>query len=82
MAQAVVGAEGPLRLLTVALLAEGHALIEDVPGVGKTLLASAFARALALDFRRVQGTPDLLPSDVTGTSVLGPSASWRRAGCA
>jgi MoxR-like ATPase len=71
----VVGAEDPLRLLVVALLAEGHALIEDVPGVGKTLLASAFARALALDFRRIQGTPDLLPSDVTGTSVLAPAAS-------
>ena len=80
VAQAVVGAEGPLRLLTVALLAEGHALIEDVPGVGKTLLASAFARALALDFRRVQGTPDLLPSDVTGTSVLGPAASLAEGG--
>ena len=70
VARAVVGGEGPLRLLTVALLAEGHALIEDVPGVGKTLLARAFARALGLDFGRVQGTPDLLPSDVTGSSVL------------
>jgi MoxR-like ATPase len=70
VARAVVGAEGPLRLLTVALLAEGHALIEDVPGVGKTLLARAFARALGLEFGRVQGTPDLLPSDVTGSSVL------------
>jgi MoxR-like ATPase len=68
--RAVVGAEQPLRLLTVALLAEGHALIEDVPGVGKTLLARSFARALGLDFGRVQGTPDLLPSDVTGSSVL------------
>jgi MoxR-like ATPase len=70
VARAVVGGEQPLRLLTVALLAEGHALIEDVPGVGKTLLARAFARALGLDFGRVQGTPDLLPSDVTGSSVL------------
>ena len=70
VARAVVGAEGPLRLLTVVLLAEGHALIEDVPGVGKTLVARAFARALGLDFGRVQGTPDLLPSDVTGSSVL------------
>ena len=70
VAHAVVGGEGPLRLLAVALLAEGHALIEDVPGVGKTLLARAFARALDLDFSRVQGTPDLLPSDVTGSSVL------------
>jgi MoxR-like ATPase len=67
---AVVGGEGALRLLAVALLADGHALIEDVPGVGKTLLARAFARALGLGFARVQGTPDLLPGDVTGTSIL------------
>jgi MoxR-like ATPase len=67
---AVVGADRPLRLLAVALLADGHALVEDVPGVGKTLLARAFAAALGLDFGRVQGTPDLLPSDVTGSSVL------------
>jgi MoxR-like ATPase len=66
---AVVGAEPALRLLAVTLLAEGHALIEDVPGVGKTLLARAFACALGLDFARVQGTPDLLPGDVTGSSV-------------
>ena len=75
VAQAVVGGDEPLRLLAVALLAEGHALIEDVPGVGKTLLARAFARALDLEFGRVQGTPDLLPSDVTGASILAPSAS-------
>jgi MoxR-like ATPase len=70
VAQAVVGARQPLRLMTVALLAEGHALLEDVPGVGKTLLARAFARALGLTFGRVQGTPDLLPGDVTGSSIL------------
>ena len=70
VSRAVVGADAPLRLMTIALLAEGHALLEDVPGVGKTLLARAFARALGLDFGRVQGTPDLLPSDVTGSSVL------------
>ena len=70
VARAVVGGEEPLKLLAVTLLAEGHALIEDVPGVGKTLLARAFARALGLGFGRVQGTPDLLPTDVTGSSVL------------
>ena len=70
IAVAVVGAEEPLRLLTIALLADGHALIEDVPGVGKTLLARAFARALGLEFGRIQGTPDLLPGDVTGASIL------------
>jgi MoxR-like ATPase len=70
VATAVVGADGPLRLLAVALLADGHALIEDVPGVGKTLLARAAARAIGLSFARVQGTPDLLPGDVTGSSIL------------
>jgi MoxR-like ATPase len=67
---AVVDLQRPLRLLAVALLADGHALIEDVPGTGKTTLARAFARALGLSFARVQGTPDLLPGDVTGSSVL------------
>jgi MoxR-like ATPase len=70
VARAVVGAQEPMRLMSIALLAEGHALLEDVPGVGKTLLARAFARALGLSFGRVQGTPDLLPTDVTGSSVL------------
>jgi MoxR-like ATPase len=56
--------------LTAALLAGGHVLVEDVPGVGKTLLAKSFAKSLGLSFARVQGTPDLLPSDVTGSSVL------------
>ncbi|HEX8939683.1 MAG TPA: MoxR family ATPase [Candidatus Limnocylindrales bacterium] len=70
VARAVVGADEPLRLLAVALLADGHALLEDVPGVGKTLLARAFARALDLEFARVQGTPDLLPTDITGSSLL------------
>ncbi|HUP83290.1 MAG TPA: AAA family ATPase, partial [Candidatus Limnocylindria bacterium] len=67
---AVVGAHEPLRLLTAALLAGGHVLVEDVPGVGKTLLAKSFAKSLGLSFARVQGTPDLLPSDVTGSSIL------------
>jgi MoxR-like ATPase len=67
---AVVGDGTSLRLLAVALLADGHALIEDVPGVGKTLLARSFSRALDLRFARVQGTPDLLPTDVTGANIL------------
>jgi len=70
VAAAVVGAERPLRQMATALLAEGHALVEDVPGVGKTLLARAFSKALGLSFARVQGTPDLLPTDVTGSSIL------------
>jgi MoxR-like ATPase len=66
---AVIGADAALRLLAVALLADGHARVEDVPGTGKTKLARAFARSLGLTFARVQGTPDLLPGDVTGSSV-------------
>ena len=68
--RAMVGAVEALRLLTAALLVNGHVLVEDVPGVGKTLLAKAFSRSLGLSFARVQGTPDLLPSDVTGSSIL------------
>ena len=67
---AVVVEDEPLRLLAVALVAHGHALLEDVPGVGKTLLTRAFSRALGLSFGRIQGTPDLLPSDVLGASLL------------
>ena len=68
--EAVVGADEAIRFMGVALLADGHVLIEDVPGIGKTLLARAFARALGLDSARIQGTPDLLPVDVTGSSLL------------
>jgi MoxR-like ATPase len=71
-----VGQARALRHIAIALLAQGHVLVEDVPGVGKTLLARAVARALDLDFGRVQGTPDLLPSDITGTSIL-ESGSFR-----
>jgi MoxR-like ATPase len=70
VSKAVIGGEPALRLLAVALLADGHTLLEDVPGTGKTTLARAFASALGLTFARVQGTPDLLPGDVTGSSVF------------
>lgn len=65
----VEGKPEVVRLALVALLAEGHVLVEDVPGVGKTLLAKAIARSIACSVRRVQFTPDLLPSDVTGVTV-------------
>ncbi len=66
----VVGKPEAIRLALTVLLAEGHALIEDVPGVGKTLLAKALARSIDCSVRRVQFTPDLLPSDITGVSAF------------
>ncbi len=65
----IVGKKRALALMTVALLAEGHVLLEDVPGLGKTVMAKALARSMGGVFRRIQFTPDLLPSDVTGFSI-------------
>ncbi len=65
----IVGKHNEVRLALVALMCRGHLLIEDVPGTGKTVLAKAFARSLGCSFRRIQFTPDLLPSDVTGLSI-------------
>ncbi|HEX3447336.1 MAG TPA: MoxR family ATPase [Isosphaeraceae bacterium] len=69
VALVVLGKPDVIRLAVVALLAEGHVLIEDVPGVGKTLLARAIAASIDCSFRRIQFTPDLLPSDVLGSSI-------------
>jgi MoxR-like ATPase len=69
VASVVVGNDEALEQLLVALLCRGHALIEDVPGVGKTLLARSLAAVLGCTFRRIQFTPDVLPSDITGSSV-------------
>jgi MoxR-like ATPase len=69
----LLGKPEPIRLAVVALLAEGHVLIEDAPGVGKTALAKALAKSLDCGFRRLQFTPDLLPSDIVGSSVYLPN---------
>jgi len=66
----IVGKHLEVRMALVALLCEGHILIEDVPGVGKTMLAKAISRSVGCTFRRIQFTPDLLPSDVTGLSIF------------
>ena len=66
----IVGKHHEVRLALVALLCRGHLLIEDVPGTGKTMLAKAIARSLGCSFRRIQFTPDLLPTDVTGLSIF------------
>src|SRR5262245_35845867 len=70
---AMVGQSAVIDQVIVALLASGHVLIEGVPGLGKTLLVRALAQALALPYARVQFTPDLMPSDITGHSILDPS---------
>jgi MoxR-like ATPase len=66
----IVGKEAVVELALVALLSNGHLLIEDIPGVGKTMLAKSLARSLGCTFRRIQCTPDLLPADITGSSVF------------
>jgi MoxR-like ATPase len=72
VAKVVVGQEGTLSGLVAALLVRGHVLLEGVPGVAKTLVVKTVAAALDLEFRRVQFTPDLMPSDVTGQTILDP----------
>ncbi|MFZ5872536.1 MAG: AAA family ATPase [Actinomycetota bacterium] len=73
--EVVVGHERPLRMALAAVLAGGHVLLEDVPGIGKTLTARSLAAALGLEFRRLQCTPDLLPADVTGSFVWDPGSA-------
>ena len=75
VSRAVIGKRDAVKLALVALLSDGHILIEDLPGLGKTLMARSFAAAMELDFKRIQFTPDLMPADVTGTSIYNQSTS-------
>jgi len=75
LGRAVIGAEAAARALTIALVARGHVLVQGVPGLGKTLLAKALARTLGGEFKRIQGTPDLMPSDIIGVHVFDESRS-------
>jgi MoxR-like ATPase len=68
--RAIVGKRNALELILLAILSDGHVLLEDYPGLAKTLIARSFSRASSLDFARVQFTPDLMPSDVTGSSIF------------
>ncbi|MBM3898144.1 MAG: AAA family ATPase [Thaumarchaeota archaeon] len=67
MSKVIVGKTDVVRLLTIALISDGHVLLEGVPGVAKTLIAKSFSKCLGLEFRRIQLTPDMLPADITGT---------------
>lgn len=78
LSTAVVGQEATLRLIVTALLAGGHVLLEDVPGVGKTLLAKSLAHSIAGVFRRVQFSPDLMPTDITGSNLYNPQGATFR----
>ncbi|TVQ42599.1 MAG: MoxR family ATPase [Gloeocapsa sp. DLM2.Bin57] len=73
LSKTIVGKDDAIRLVLVALLSGGHALLEDVPGVGKTLLAKSLAKSINGKFQRIQCTPDLLPTDITGTNIWNPS---------
>jgi MoxR-like ATPase len=69
LGKVIIGKDDPILLTIIALLCQGHILIEDVPGVGKTMLARSLAKSLGCNFKRIQFTPDMLPSDVTGVSI-------------
>jgi MoxR-like ATPase len=78
MGQVIIGQKDVIELLVVCLLAGGHALVEGVPGLGKTLLVKSLAQATDMQFRRVQFTPDLMPSDIVGTEILEEDQATRQ----
>ena len=73
--RAIVGKRGALELILIGFLADGHVLLEDFPGLAKTLMARSFAQVCDMEFARIQFTPDLMPSDVTGSAIYSPRTS-------
>ena len=73
--RAIVGKREAIELILLGVLGDGHVLLEDYPGLAKTLIARSFAQATTLEFSRIQFTPDLMPSDVTGSSIYNQRAS-------
>jgi len=73
LGRVVIGVESAIRAVTIALIARGHVLVQGVPGLGKTLLAKSLARVLGGEFKRIQGTPDLMPGDIIGTHIFDES---------
>lgn len=73
VSQVIIGKRQEIRMMVLGLLCQGHILLEDVPGVGKTSMAKALAKSIGASFSRIQFTPDMLPSDVTGVSIYNPS---------
>src|SRR5437763_17004091 len=80
MGQVIIGQKDVIELLVTCLLGGGHALVEGVPGLGKTLLVKSLAQATDMQFRRAQFTPDLMPSDIVGTEILEEDQARRQRG--
>src|SRR5271166_3197466 len=74
LGRVISGQSGPIEEVLIAVLCQGHALLEGVPGIGKTLIVKALGRLLGLGFQRVQATPDLMPADILGTTILRPGS--------
>ena len=75
IAKVMIGKQDTLDLLLIALISHGHVLLEDIPGIGKTTLVSSLAKSLGLSFRRIQFTPDVMPSDITGFNLYNQKTS-------
>src|SRR5215813_4837543 len=78
LGRVIVGQDAVIEELLIALFSRGHCILEGVPGLAKTLMISTLARCLSLDFSRIQFTPDLMPSDITGTRIIEEDVETRR----